>query len=638
MEEGDPRSPPPCRQAHGGNRLSGRNRTRMGTMSNTNRHETKTEGGRWSSAPDTSLSLIFSSHVVSPDHAARIIDRAVDFRDLASDSARSTLNSAITDGIDVLRFRDASRAPADQLKAPILIEVFNGNDRLAGGVLRVWSDSEEDLRSFVAEYLKAKDIPIDGPDLRSRRFHSIWLRSEWRKECDEITGTDTSRRFDKDDVGLMLCYVSGWLADPNRVETAGIDSELFLKFINELDDLPSAAPDWEHADLLINAFKQLADDKAIDRRLAHTQALRQAIVEVKDEFTDELRYLDLTIAPLRHDYDQGPLSISESLGVIEKLRSSLIEYRPIRPQGATRTEEQERARQREECETNIFELTEKWVTLMTSPIVRVDEPPSQELPKVASESGSTTASDSDQSDTGPALSEQAPAHDLETIRSELEQSRLQSDSLRAENTLLAQESANLRADMNMLDKQNSELKNELSLSRDMQEYWRRAYVAESAGQAREGAKQPVQLTSVNDALALAENSFPDRLRLALNSKSAKNSPFQKPEEVFHALAWLATEYHRLRSNPGDAPNFDTLIKEACPGWAYRPKQTEITKEQFAEWYTTILDGKPYELDAHIGKGTSFDPHQTIRIAFDWDDDMKQVIVGYIGRHQRNRRS
>ena len=39
-----------------------------------------------------------------------------------------------------------------------------------------------------------------------------------------------------------------------------------------------------------------------------------------------------------------------------------------------------------------------------------------------------------------------------------------------------------------------------------------------------------------------------------------------------------------------------------------------------------------------GKGTSFDPQNTIRIAFDWDDEEKRVVVGYIGRHQKNRRS
>ena len=615
-------------------------------MSSTSKLEPKTEGGRWTAAPDTSLNLIFSSYVISPDHAARTIDRALESREGAADSSRSTLNSAIKDGIDVLGFRDASRAPTDQLKAPILLEIFTGNDRLAGGVLRVWADSMESLRGLVAEHLEARGIPTDGPDLRRRRFHSIWLRSQWRQVRDEIADTETGRQFDKDDAGLMLCYVSGWLADPNRVETAGIDSELFLELINDLDDLPSDAPDWDSTDLLINAVKQLAEDKAMDRKLANTLAIRQATIEVISEFTEELRYLDLTIAPLRADYDQGTISISESLAIIEDLRSSLVKYRLVRPQGTTRTEEQERAIQRADCESIILELAGKWGTLMTSPEVPDDEPPAQELREHASESGSATTSDLEQSGTGgpsaigtgKAQAEPVQIPDLEAIGSELKQSRQENDSLRAESTLLAQESADLRADRNMLDEQNSRLKDELSQSRNMQEYWRRAYVTESAGQAREETERPVHLTSVNDALALAAKSFPDRLRLALNSKSAKNSSFRKPEEVFDALAWLATEYHRRRMDPGSAPNFDMLLKEACPGWSYRPKQTEITKEQFAEWYTTTVDGRSYELDTHIGKGASFDPHQTIRIAFDWDDELKKVIVGYIGRHQRNRRS
>ena len=44
------------------------------------------------------------------------------------------------------------------------------------------------------------------------------------------------------------------------------------------------------------------------------------------------------------------------------------------------------------------------------------------------------------------------------------------------------------------------------------------------------------------------------------------------------------------------------------------------------------------MEMHVGKGTSFDPQNTIRIAFDWDEEEQRVVVGYIGRHQKNRRS
>ena len=140
-------------------------------------------------------------------------------------------------------------------------------------------------------------------------------------------------------------------------------------------------------------------------------------------------------------------------------------------------------------------------------------------------------------------------------------------------------------------------------------------------------------------MALAGKLFPDRLAIALNSKSDnKRSQFQKPQEVFDALAWLATAYHQRRANPGGSPDFDKLLKESCPGWSYKSSQTEITREQFEEWYTTTWEGKSYVLNPHLGKGISYDPQNTIRIAFDWDDDRKRVVVGYIGMHQRNRKS
>ena len=56
--------------------------------------------------------------------------------------------------------------------------------------------------------------------------------------------------------------------------------------------------------------------------------------------------------------------------------------------------------------------------------------------------------------------------------------------------------------------------------------------------------------------------------------------------------------------------------------------------KFEKSYTTRVDGKRYTLVEHIGKGTTFDGGYTIRIAFDWDRGKRQVIVGYIGRHQQ----
>ena len=51
-----------------------------------------------------------------------------------------------------------------------------------------------------------------------------------------------------------------------------------------------------------------------------------------------------------------------------------------------------------------------------------------------------------------------------------------------------------------------------------------------------------------------------------------------------------------------------------------------------------MDGRGYQLDEHIGKGTTFDPQNTIRTALAWDDERRLVVIGYVGLHQRPRRS
>ena len=144
-----------------------------------------------------------------------------------------------------------------------------------------------------------------------------------------------------------------------------------------------------------------------------------------------------------------------------------------------------------------------------------------------------------------------------------------------------------------------------------------------------GEDAPPRIASVEDALALAERTFPDALTVALNGKSDPRVPFAKPEEVFDALAWLATCYRRPSA---------TAIGEACPGWFHKPDQSDATVGMYPEWYRASIDGRTVPIRSHLGKGNSFDPRSTIRIGFAWDEQQQRVLVGYVGRHQRNRQS
>ena len=60
----------------------------------------------------------------------------------------------------------------------------------------------------------------------------------------------------------------------------------------------------------------------------------------------------------------------------------------------------------------------------------------------------------------------------------------------------------------------------------------------------------------------------------------------------------------------------------------------MAMNQHPEAYSTKApDGKTYRLAPHIGKGTNNEEKHTVRIAFDWDDELEMAVVGYIGKHQ-----
>ncbi len=570
------------------------------------------------------LAMAFLPPVMDPEYALSVIDRALGYRDNASDSVRSRLNSAIVRNVNVPGFRDSSIAPRPQLRDPILTAILTGEDeKLAGEILRCWTESNASLRRVVSEHLTSKGATIQGPDLTRGVFRSVWLRHEWASEVDVIANGAADGRFNAEDIGLMLSYLSGRV--PTIEATVEMASPLFQKWLDELNELPPEAPEWEHVDDFASSLTGLALQKLTERVTVQVQAITDSISEVRDGFEEELRYLELDLSSWSAEDVVRAGMVEPALEQVTDLKSALSEYRRIRPQASSRSEELVRAPEREKYEKSIFDMVEAWDEIAEVPEIPIDVETSEDQSGQAQANGSHTA-DGDSAD---ATADGAPELDL---------LRQDNETLSTENNQLKRDGEHLRADLNALNDQIAQLRAELTQSREMQEHWRKGYVLASAGQARTEPEEPAQLSSVDDALELAEQSFPDRIRLALNSKSNSRTPFQKPDEVFDALAWLATEYHRLRINPGDAPNFDKLIKESCPGWSYKPKQTEVTKDQFTEWYTTTLGGKSYGLDAHIGKGTSFDPHQTIRIAFDWDDELKQVIVGFVGRHQKNRTS
>ena len=582
------------------------------------------------------------------EYVTAVVSRALEFRGSASESARSALSSAIARSVRLDGFKDASKALPQQIRDPIMWEILEqGDDRLAGAVLKTWVESQDALHDLAVKHLGVLDIPAEYPDLKKSRFRSEWPRDQWLSECESVTNDHDELEFN--DVALMLCYASGRIPGLpyDLEEEPEVESALFSKWLDELNELPPDAPEWAEFPELLKALLKVDTDRIVARHRAMVEELERRASHAMEEFGAELRYLDLNIGTWTEDVVERETAVPAALDLIEEMNDRLEEYRPLRPQGATRSEEAARSEARRECEEAIIGVVTRWERLMEEHELPDDEPEdagsSTGEPDVNDGKGVEDPADAVEQTAGQSFREGQPgdsdaADEHDSLRVDLDQLRRDYDSLGSANSRLTQENAGLRSDKTTLDRENSHLRNELSRAREESESWRRAYVLVRRNDADPTGAEPAPLLNVSDALALAERTFPDQLTFALNSKSDRNTPFRKPEEVFEVLAWLSTEYHRLRTNPGASPDFNRLLKEACPGWSYSPGQAEVVKEQFSDWYATTFDGKTYDLYAHIGKGASFDPQNTIRIAFAWDDDLGKVIVGYVGLHQRNRRS
>ena len=559
-----------------------------------------------------------------PDYVHKVILRALEHRSGASDSVRDTLNSALADTVRLDGFHDASKAQPQQLADTVLLSLKHGNHRLAAGVFRSWTESREDLRNVVTEHLTGADIPVDGPNYRERTFGSTWDWDEWSGHVDAITGNRDD--LVREDVGMMLCCVSGRMPKFGE-DHFEFESDDLHEWIDHLDELPHDAPEWDEIEDFIDAVAQIAKRKAVERDESRVRELTYKLDAIRSEFDAELQYLDVDISSWNEQAAERSDPLDGTMELAIRLYNALALYSPVRQQAESRAEEAERAPERARHEGEILQVVRDWDSLMSAPDVDDDQADSQR--EVDEEPAQPDAPEPE-----PAVSKE----EHEAALAELDRLRREGESLSAENARLAQANAGLEADREALDKERDELRDELSLSRDMEKTWRDSYVAAQAAGAGDSGDAMAQPETVNEAIALAERTFSDQLVFALNSKSDKNSQFQKPNEVFDALAWLATVYRERRVRPVGTPHFDKLLKEACSGWSYKPGQTEVTREQFIDWYTATVDGVRYDLSHHLAKGNSRDPRSTIRIAFAWDEERKQVIVGFLGLHQRNRRT
>lgn len=547
----------------------------------------------------------------------KVIRTALAFRSKAPQSVQQALDAAIRKSVTIRGFRDASRAPVKQLETSLHEEIDHCNARLAAAILHMWSEAQAEWRPLVVDFLNDANIDV-APDAKREELQATWTRDEWRDLRDRLAAKH--EHLGKEEAGLMLCLAAGRLlrAEETLDELA---SPRFIRWLEELERLPNDASEWPEASLFADLVVALAHEKVealIDGRV---RALRDGIGEARGKYKDELRYLGIDMETWFETASERLITIPEAEAIVSELKDLLKAYRPIRPQAALREEEKRRSEARERYEREILKVAAAWDELMSRPAAEVADDREEYV-----------------ADPSP-LPEGAVAQQaFDELSARLDKLGGEHEQLKTENARLDAENERLQLAETALKEQMQALKQDLKSSKENEQHWRRAFVGRKHGGASAPTVERASCANVNDAIEQAQKAFADELLFAPNGKSSKNYPFQKPGEVFDALAWLATEYHRLRPNPGPSPDFDRLLKEACPGWSYKPNQTDTTMGMYPDWYKTTTRGKTYDLPNHIGKGNSHDPKNTIRIAFAWDGDRRQVVVGYIGLHQRNRHS
>ncbi len=608
---------------------------------------------------------------MSEEYVESVVSRVLSHLGRASPESKRAFETELDKlSLRIPGFRTASLAPPHMLRDPVRHSLMD-SDKLAAAVLVVWVESHQPLREIVQERIDDIGayigVSAEPTDLSKNGLKGNWPDRSWERERERFATIHDG--YDEDDLALMMCYVSGLLpgmGDADGESEAASDAveqlpdilKLLALCVVDLESLPVSAPEWESdiPEFAENIAKTVSAKREERNRAA---TLDSFIADIRDEFSPELAYLESDVASWSANSLPSGGDIARALGTCEELRSALVEFRAVResPPAATRSEEAERRKKNDELGDLALGLVERIERLMSGNPMPEDDPPRKaDRARERSELDSDNHPQPSQTSQDEASSvSRFPDFDLDhlsheniSLKSKIDELNRRNESLRTENSRLEDENQTLRsqnrtlgndlqflrADKTDIERNVGNLQSQLADKDREVETWRRAFEDESQKPRLTVEEVPRQVGTVGDAVNYAREMFPDRLLLRPNSKSViQGNPFERPEDVWLALEWLATTYHSAKTGGSSVPDFDLSIREMC-GWWYKSDQHETTRNKYRDWYTTRVNGDRRWMLEHIGTGASKDARHTIRIAFDWDKDEERVVVGYIGQHQR----
>lgn len=595
--------------------------------------------------------------LMAGDSVERVVKAALEGRDRLPGEFRDVLNRAINSLVAIPGFRFASAAPPPLALRQVCDRVPL-SEHLGTLLLGAWFESQTELREAVAAALAAAGVALRDLDTVLNPLEPVRRRNRVWDALDAYQEEHPEQ--DAAEVKLMAQLLAGQAlldaeltpeeADQYQDYAARPVGQLLDATLTALSGLSPADPVWESAiPDFAAALAGLAERKGTEREAAAT--LENLLAEIRAEHAGLLEFFQWDDAGWipggsssrgsSSGSDSGkqdgvPAEVGEIIWPAAQARATelqelLAQYAPLHERAPVAAEELARAAQRLELLPRVVATGENLRRLLRGEGETeageqygdsggedddVDPDPGRGAGRVVETMiGESSAAGSRADGPGP-----MPACDID----EYLRLRLDNQDLEAENGDLEEENAGLKEEV-------KSLKQQLFDSRQEGESWRMALAYQERA---DGEEEPPELADVSAAVQLAEDRYGDRLLFRFNSESeAESSAFKWPEQVWKALRWLATDYYQ--SHLGLAPilDMDEACRSACGMW-YKTGQHETTMAQYRNSYTTRVEGRIIWLGEHIGKGNSFDPRRTIRIAFDWDKQLQKVVVGYIGQHQR----
>ena len=527
------------------------------------------------------------ANLVPETHLLTVVERVLDRKDnnKVAKPARQRLDAAIRDsGLKLRGYGNrTSSAPKALLMTPVY-ELMSRSDQLADAVLRIWIDTQKDLRRTVTEYAKANGFQAKGPDHRNRRFRVLTPLRTWNEATSDFQ-KNSKDLHDQYDVSIMLCMVTGSLprliGRSNGTTTPAIPIPPFEDWSEVLKkSFVSRAVAIVAEDFVKNANKILSNARQEEKRIS---ALTDKSMELCREFMPELVFLGselpANLLNPRRVLAGRAKSLEDVSNAVEQLGTALAAYRDASfPEFATWDLRHEGIQREMSAARDVNALVNQLYDVLPEPD-ELDEPAEPEV-EPDQNLGDTT-------------------DDWDTLRAEILNLKTEYANLKKKNFALEQVVASLKGGINRTD-----------------------------------PPETTPVESVGDAVERARGEFEGKgLLFYLNGASDLDTKFERPSEVLEALTWLATTYRNGRME-GGMPDPAYSLKIACSGWRYAPDSPDMAMNQRPEAYSTKApDGKTYKLAPHVGKGTNNQAKYTIRIAFDWDEEQKMVVVGYIGKHQ-----